>query len=261
MKLLLPAVVALLVNAVAPAYAQVTPLGPSSVVIGHVEIVGRDLDAHKRFWSALGGTPDKIGVMDIVRFPGGFLTLRKGEPTAGSAGSLVDHVGLNVKSMQEWLPKWQAAGLRMEPQRRPTMLYLIGPDDVRVEVIESTAIETPVRMHHLHYFVQDPLAVQAWYAKVLGAAAGKRGQFDKADIGGVELTFAKNEMALAGTKGRSLDHIGFEVKNLDAFVKNVEANGVTVDRPSSRGQSGAAVAYLTDPWGTYLELTEGLAPK
>jgi len=34
---------------------------------------------------------------------------------------------------------------------------------------------------------------------------------------------------LVGSKGRGIDHIGFEVKNLDAFVKNLEAQGVKMD--------------------------------
>ena len=34
-----------------------------------------------------------------------------------------------------------------------------------------------------------------------------------------------HQSALPGTKGRSLDHIGFEVQNLEAFVKGLEARG------------------------------------
>ena len=255
MKLLLAAVAAL-VGAAAPAYAQLA--SPSGVVTAYVEIVGRDVDAQRRFWTALGGEPAKRGAIEGIRFPGGFLKLRQGEPTAGSTGAVVDHVGLHVKSVQEWLPKWQAAGLRIEPTQRPTQLYLLGPDDIRVEVIESAAIDTSVRMHHLHFFVPDPVAVQAWYAKVLGAVPGKRGQFDKVDIGGIELTFGRADMARPGTKGRSLDHIVLEVKDLETFLKTVQGNGVALESPASRTQAapGLRHAYITDPWGAYLELTE-----
>ena len=65
------------------------------------------------------------------------------------------------------------------------------------------------------------------------------------------------EMAQAPTKGRVLDHIGFDVKDLQAFIKKLEANGIKLDRPYTKNeQTGAALAFITDPWGTYIELNE-----
>jgi hypothetical protein len=62
---------------------------------------------------------------------------------------------------------------------------------------------------------------------------------------------------VTGTKGRALDHIGFEVKDLEDFTKTLEANGVKLDTPYRKvPQMGFAVAFLTDPWGTRIELTE-----
>ena len=244
------------------AEAQLAAAGSSGVVMGHIHVVGRDLDAHRRFWTALGGVPTKNGTLEMIRFPGAFVNLRQGEPTGGTVGSVVDHFGFHVKRMQDWLPKWQAAGLKIEPQTRPTQAYLIGPDDVRVEILEEPALDVPLRMHHVHFFVPDPVATQAWYAKTFGAAPGKRGQFDAADLPGVNLTFSKAEMPLAKTMGRSLDHVGFEVRNLEAFLKKIEASGIKLDRGYQRSQAAPTlmISYITDPWGTYLELTEGLDP-
>jgi hypothetical protein len=62
-----------------------------------------------------------------------------------------------------------------------------------------------------------------------------------------------------GTRGRAIDHIGFEVKNLEAFVKGLEAKGMKIDVAyRAVPQLGLAIAFITDPWGTYIELTEGL---
>jgi predicted enzyme related to lactoylglutathione lyase len=56
-----------------------------------------------------------------------------------------------------------------------------------------------------------------------------------------------------------IDHIGFEVKGLEAFVKTLEAQGIKLDRPYTPVPAlGIAIAFITDPWGTYIELTEGL---
>jgi hypothetical protein len=54
-----------------------------------------------------------------------------------------------------------------------------------------------------------------------------------------------------------LDHIGFDVKDLQAFIKKLEANGIKLDRPYTKNeQTGAALAFITDSWGTYIELNE-----
>jgi hypothetical protein len=63
----------------------------------------------------------------------------------------------------------------------------------------------------------------------------------------------------ASTKGRTLDHIGFEVTNLEAYCKKLEGNGVKFDEPYSKSRhKDFASAMLTDPWGVFIELTEGL---
>ena len=80
------------------------------------------------------------------------------------------------------------------------------------------------------------------------------------DVPGMNLTFGVARTAPSiGTKGRSVDHVGFEVKNLEAFCKKLQANGVKLDVPYRKAPSlGIATAFLTDPFGTYVELTEGL---
>ena len=64
-------------------------------------------------------------------------------------------------------------------------------------------------------------------------------------------------------KGRYLDHIGFEVKDLDAFAKRLEADGVKFDMAprDMTKQFGLKIAFITDPFGTYIELTEGLSKQ
>ena len=76
----------------------------------------------------------------------------------------------------------------------------------------------------------------------------------------MSFSFRKTDAAQAATKGRSLDHIGFEVKDLDAFCRKLAADGVTFEVPCRNIPSiGLKIAFLTDPSGVYVELTEGLA--
>jgi catechol 2,3-dioxygenase-like lactoylglutathione lyase family enzyme len=72
----------------------------------------------------------------------------------------------------------------------------------------------------------------------------------------VNLNFSGVPEKLAPTRGRKLDHIGFEVENLEAFCRRLEASGVKLDTPYRKLRSGAENVFLTDPWGTAIELTE-----
>ncbi len=53
-----------------------------------------------------------------------------------------------------------------------------------------------------------------------------------------------------------LDHIGFDVKDLQAFVGKIEAEGIQLDEPIRTGSSGVSLTYITDPWGTRIELVQ-----
>ncbi|MCY4510654.1 MAG: hypothetical protein OXG35_27395, partial [Acidobacteria bacterium] len=61
-----------------------------------------------------------------------------------------------------------------------------------------------------------------------------------------------------GTRGRALDHIGFEVDDLEAFCEKLAAMGIEFDVEYREIDSiQLKIAFLTDPAGTYIELTEG----
>ena len=64
---------------------------------------------------------------------------------------------------------------------------------------------------------------------------------------------------MVGTQGRALDHLGFEVKNLEDFTRKLEGMGIKLERPYTKVPAlDIAIAFIKDPWGTYIELTEGL---
>src|SRR5579862_5576851 len=216
---------ALTVIAVATLPAQLLPPNSNGDSIGHIHLNVSDIDAQQRFWVQLGGVPVTNEKLVMMQFPGIYIILRKQESTGGTVGSVINHFGLHVKNLDEWLAKWNAAGFAIEKGAAPRQVFLAAPDNVRVEIIEDTTLSTPVAMHHIHMFVKDPLAVQAWYIKTFGAVAGKRNNFDTALVPGAEITLGKNDMPQEPTKGRSVDHIGFEVKDIDAFVKKLEAQG------------------------------------
>jgi predicted enzyme related to lactoylglutathione lyase len=104
--------------------------------------------------------------------------------------------------------------------------------------------------------------MQAWYAKTFGATllpANPGSAFVSDQLPGVTLNFSPSPTPTVGTTGRAIDHIGFEIKNLEAFTKKLEAQGIKLDRPYTKvPELGIAIAFIKDPWGTNIELTEGL---
>jgi catechol 2,3-dioxygenase-like lactoylglutathione lyase family enzyme len=235
--------------------------------MGHWHLNTRDIEANKKIFVALGGSAMKAGNFEVVRFPGVVVYLHQNNappPTGGTVGSVVDHVGFIVPNIAQSVATWKAAGVAVLPGNngRVDQAFVETPDKLRIEILEDKAQQLPIRHHHVHLYVPEKSIpeIQAWYAKNFGAKPGMRGQFQAADVPGVNLTFAAATSPTVTTKGRVLDHIGFDVRNLEAFVKKLEAAGVKIDRPYTKQETGAALAFVYDPWGTYIELNERLNP-
>jgi catechol 2,3-dioxygenase-like lactoylglutathione lyase family enzyme len=256
------------VFAVLPACAQLAPPNGAGVTLGHIHLFVKDVEAQKRFWTAeMGGTLVQNGPLTLIQFPGVYIMLRKADTTLPPEGSIVNHFGFVWKDLPAALAKWKADGVEIEQNGNPVQGYVHGPDGIRVEFFGDSSLSVPVQMNHIHFYPVDIPAMQAWYAKTFGGVPGKRprvhtpGWVDCDFLQGMNLSFSKGEKVLAPTKGRSLDHIGFEVTDLDVYARKLEAQGIKLDEavrliPNSK----VKVAYLTDPWGTRIELTEGLAP-
>jgi catechol 2,3-dioxygenase-like lactoylglutathione lyase family enzyme len=258
--------------------AQLTAASKGPIVYGHHHLNVTNVDEHKRFWvDTLGGTAVPWGDAEIVKFSNVLVFMREQAPSGGTKGTTVNHIGFSVPSIPAVLEKVRAAGypivsreefpstlevtdgIAYSAEQDTYLAFLMAPDDVKVELVERRTQTTPITLHHIHFATQHVDDMKAWYVKTLNAAPGMRGAFQAADLPGVNLTFSASQEALAGTQGRSLDHIGFEVDGLEAFCKNLEAQGITFDRPYREIEArGIAIAYFTDPFGTYIELTEGL---
>jgi catechol 2,3-dioxygenase-like lactoylglutathione lyase family enzyme len=256
------AVVFLLAAAFAvPAAGQLAVQNAAGVSMGHIHLYVSDVPTQQKFWTTLGGVPTANQRLEMIQFPGVFILLRGGQTKGGTDGSIVNHLGFVWKDLPAAMAKWQAAGYTIE-QDKPTHGFINGPDGIRVEFSGDPSLPVPVKIDHIHFFPQDVPAMQAWYVKTLGAVTGKC-ETDCVSVPGVNLAMSKSDTKLDPTAGRSLDHIGFEVKNLPDFLKRMEAEGVTITQgiTPSNFVTNMRVAFIADPWGTKMEITEGLAPK
>jgi catechol 2,3-dioxygenase-like lactoylglutathione lyase family enzyme len=268
---------------IAPASAQLLVAKDGPIVYGHHHLNSSNLEASRKFWvDTLGGTLGMIGTnnVEVIKIPNALIFMRNQKPTGPTKGTTLDHVGFSVPNLRATLDRMKANGYRIitAAEAAPNVVvkddigvvagspitgiaYVLAPDDVKVEVLEVKSQTVPVLSHHLH-FAGPQKEMQAWYMKIFGAAerpAGNPAAFVSAGLPGLTMNFTPDTKTLAGTSGRALDHIGFEVKGLEAFTKNLEAQGIKLNVPYRQVPAlGIAIAFITDPWGTYIELTEGL---
>jgi catechol 2,3-dioxygenase-like lactoylglutathione lyase family enzyme len=261
------------------ASAQLLAAKDGPIVYGHHHINATNIEAQKKFFvDTLGGTAVKFGAnnAEIVKFPNVLVFFRQQAPTGGTRGTSVNHIGFSVPNLRQMVDKVKANGFKMITRTEvaatqevkddiavtatnTSIAFVLGPDDVKVELVENKQQTVPITLHHVHFFGQQNTEMQAWYVKVFGAKARATANFPAADLPGVALNFSPSPDPVVGTQGRGLDHIGFEVKDLEAFCKRLEEMGIKLTVPYRKvPAANLSLAFITDPWGTYIELNEGL---
>jgi len=251
---------------VGSAAAQPAPFNQVGVTMGHWHIASKDVEANKKLFQAMGGKLYMPGGNPLIMFPGIYINLvlgtEKGE--GGTQGTVVNHVGFIVDNVQKRVAEWKAKGVKVLPggNGRLDQAYVETPDGVRMEILEDKAQTVPIRNEHVHLSLTeaDIPKAQAWYAKTFGGKAGTRNNAPVVDLPGVQIRFAKADAKQAPTRGHVLDHIGFDVKDHPAFVKKLAADGIKLDEPPrTNPQGGNTITYITDPWGTRIEIVQRAA--
>jgi catechol 2,3-dioxygenase-like lactoylglutathione lyase family enzyme len=267
-----------LVVGASSASAQLIAAKDAPIAYGHHHLNVTSVAEQKKFFAdTLGGVAVTVAGREIVKFPNALVMLREQKPTGGNRGTTVNHLGFTVPNLQATLDKMKANGYKVVtkeegpsnlevvgdighyPGRTIGLAYVLGPDDLKLELVESKDQKVPVIANHLHFFGQQNEEMQAWYVKVFDAKPGAPGGlFPSANLPGVGLAFSPSPTSTVGTQGRVVDHIGFEMHDLPAFLKKVEAMGIKPVNVRQVPELNVSIAFITDPWGTYIELTDGL---
>jgi len=244
----------------------------------HLQLNVSSPTEHKRFWALVGGTFDKNGAggAEIVRFPNVLIFMTDRAPSGGTKGTSVNHIAFGVPNIRAMVDTAKAAGYPIVTRAEvpPTqkveddlayvgdqqnhVAFVMGPDGTKVEFFEVNGPVRPVAMHHIHFASPQVDEMKAWYVDVFGARPGMRGVFQTADLPGINLSWSPAPAGVVGTEGRVLDRIGFEVNGLEPFCRKLEGMGITLERPCGRVPPfDVASAFIRDPWGTCIELTDG----
>jgi catechol 2,3-dioxygenase-like lactoylglutathione lyase family enzyme len=243
------------------AHAQLAAPNAAGISAGHTHLIVPDVAKHREIWKSLGAVEKTSGRLQLLGFPGMYILLREGMPALPSAQTSANHIGFSVNDYDAIKAKLEAIGVTyVVDNKEGNQIIADLPDGVRIEIAVDTAQAEPIAFHHTHLAVLDGAALQKWYVDVFGAEVGERRGLPSAVIPGGRVDFLPaRETAPAGTTGNAIDHIGFEVTDMAAFKAKMDSMGITFARaPERRDDINLTIAFITDPVGTYIEITEGL---
>ncbi len=259
-----------------PAVAAASP-----VVFTHVHLTVKDVAATKKLLvDGLSGSAATAGSVEGVKFPGLFVLLHKGDPAGGSKGSTVSQIGLEVRELAKVVDGLRASKAKMVTREETNMVYTVladiatipdrqtvsavvqTPDGVSFRLVENKKATAPVSFAHLHFAPTSLSETMDWYSKAFGAKTGDRGfGFQSLDLGKQPsaLMFTLAADKVEGTAGRSLARIGFEVRGAALLAQKLQRLGGKIVTPAGKSpETGVTTVVVSDPWGTLIELTEGL---
>ncbi len=255
---------ALLLAPATPALGQLATPNPAGLRYGHVHLNVSDVELHKQIWvEHFGGVAVEKGSTTAVRLPNLLVALSEREPSMGSRATAMDHFGFKVRNIERFLEKWSATGYEVgrvfTGAEGQTNAYVMLPDDVYVELQEDQSLHVEVMGYHVHFITPNHEELLRWYSKVFGLEIRPRGSIaTTTNAPGMNLSFGATDTARAGTEGAAIDHIGFELEDLESYCRELEARGIEFDEPYRENPAtGLKSALLTDPVGVRIELTEG----
>ena len=245
--------------------AQLATPNTDGITFGHVHLNVSNIEEHTRIWeNHFGGTLVQRGSLTAITLPNMVALFSERAPTMGSRDTVMDHFGFKVRDMDAFLEKWQADDLEVgrvfTGAEGQTNAYIMLPDGVYVEMQEDQSLHEEVTGYHVHYYTQEHEALLEWYTNVFNLETRPRGRITTTtNIPGMNLSFAGTDAPRAPTQGSAVDHIGFEVDDLEAFCARLAAQGIEFDVPYREIPAiGLAIAFITDPAGVRIEFTEGL---
>jgi catechol 2,3-dioxygenase-like lactoylglutathione lyase family enzyme len=239
--------------------AAVAQRGGPNVTFGHIHINYADPDKTIAFWTdIIGSSTWSRDSLKGVSTVGVLILITSTPPSGPSAGTAIDHIGFKVPDLEPFIGRLTKTSYKSF-QPAGDQLMIDGPDGVRIELTEDSSMYAPLQFDHIHFYTTRPNDVQAWYAKLFGARPGGEDRPNTSFTVGAAFSVAHAD-SVAPTAGRAIDHIAFEIKNLESFCKKLADDGIKFDSPYQvLPQLKLSTAFLTDPWGTRIELTEGLA--
>lgn len=179
------------------------------------------------------------------------------EPSAGSVGSGVDHIGFSMPRVAEVVAAVAADGGKSLGDLREfqgmTLGFVEDPWGTKIEIIDDPARRGT---HHVHLMTADPTATLDWYANVFGGEHAKFADtLPGVDYGNIWLFARQTDGTLEPTQGRSMDHLGWAVPDLDAAATELRSKGVNFSL-EPRDFRGIRISMVEGPDGVRIEVLQ-----
>lgn len=253
-------------NAIAIVLALLSLSAVSRADYGHLHLAAPEPEAAAQWYAKhFGGTVAGFGgetgegiPVDRVMYGAIPVIFQKRENSPGSVGSGVDHIGFSMAEVESKLTALLGDGAKKIGEIRSvggmTIGFVEDPWGTKIELIDDTDLRG---LHHIHLSGSDPAASLEWYAERLG---GKREKF-KGLLDGINydnklwLLVSQARTEIAATQGRSIDHLGYNVSNLDEAASKLKESDVTFTL-EPRDYRGIRIAFIDGPDGVRIELVQ-----
>lgn len=244
------------------ATAQLAAPNAAGFTAGHTHLGVADVEQHRAIWKSFGAREVDYAGMQMLAFPGMYILLAERQDVPASIDTSANHIGFTIRDYAQYKALLQQAGaaLFFDDAENGQILADL-PGGVRVEFAVDAEQPEPILFHHMHLAAIDGAALQEWYVKVFGAEVGERRGLPSAVIPGgrVDILPVRGDTAPLGSRGSAIDHIGFDVSDMDAFAAHLAQLGIPFEiEPRVVGGGLVRIAFITDPVGTFIEITEGL---
>ena len=234
--------------------------GPAAAATwDHLHLTVSDTAAAAKWYAKhFGGKVTKSGRFDAVLFGSNLMKFRRGgDDVSGTRGSAVDHIAFSVEDVNAKARTLREDGVKVggPNRRKPGIIYATDPWGTRIELLQDDDL---LGFHHVHLKSKRPKGTVDWYAKVFGGKPAKFGNARGMTVvryGDMYLFIQGAVQAVASTKGRSVDHIGWRFKDFDATVKRLKGLGVKfLMEPTKSGDH--MIAFIEGPDGVKIEVVE-----
>jgi len=166
-----------------------------------------------------------------------------------SAASVIDSIGFSVADVAAKTKALESAGAKVVAPG-----VVVDPWGTKIELVN----DVPGRgFHHVTLRVTDPDATLRWFTSIFGGTRTKTSGRDAVRYDRTYLVVTKGD-ATVPSQGRSIDHLGFGPRNMDAEAAMLKTQGVkfTAEPSPMPNQFGHRTAYVEAPGGIRIELVE-----
>lgn len=196
-----------------------------------------------------------------------------GSTVGGSQGTGVDHIGFSVPDLEAKMSELENVGVRGSGVRLlrfddgslvqdvPGLFkiaFIFDPWGTKIELLQDADL---LGFHHIHLNSVDPAAALDWYGQVLGGEPDRlKGMLDGLKFGDIWLLATEYTDGRPGvTQGRAINHIGFEVADMDAATLQMNRLAVEFQQDAivpDNARTAAKQAYIRGPDGVLIAIVE-----